>query len=73
MLQSCLINFWLTCFKIFLHSYKGFKKSILIINNLKFQAMDYRNMTAPCGKDCFNCPLYTGEENFLVKQNIVIW
>lgn len=20
--------------------------------------MDYRNMTAPCGLDCFNCPLY---------------
>jgi len=28
--------------------------------------MDYRNMTAPCGKDCFNCPLYIGEEN---KEN----
>jgi hypothetical protein len=25
--------------------------------------MDYRNLTAPCGKDCFNCPLYIGEEN----------
>ena len=20
--------------------------------------MDYRQMTAPCGLDCFNCPLY---------------
>jgi hypothetical protein len=25
--------------------------------------MDYKKLTAPCGKDCFNCPLYTGEEN----------
>ncbi len=38
--------------------------------------MDYRNLTAPCGKDCFNCPLYRGEENeenreaFLKRNNI---
>ncbi len=38
--------------------------------------MDYRNLTAPCGKDCFNCPLYIGEENsenrkaFLQRNNI---
>ena len=25
--------------------------------------MDYKTLTAPCGKDCFNCPLYIGEEN----------
>jgi len=25
--------------------------------------MDYQLLTAPCGKDCFNCPLYIGEEN----------
>lgn len=25
--------------------------------------MDYRNMTAPCGLDCFNCPLYLANEN----------
>jgi hypothetical protein len=28
--------------------------------------MDYKFLTAPCGKDCFNCPLYIGEEN---KEN----
>ena len=38
--------------------------------------MDYRNLTAPCGKDCFNCPLCIGEENrenrkaFLQRNNI---
>ncbi|MFN8256462.1 MAG: DUF3795 domain-containing protein [Bacteroidales bacterium] len=38
--------------------------------------MDYRYLTAPCGKDCFNCPLYIGEENkenrekFLASRNI---
>jgi hypothetical protein len=38
--------------------------------------MDYKNLTAPCGKDCFNCPLYIGEENkenrkkFLERKNI---
>jgi hypothetical protein len=38
--------------------------------------MDYKNLTAPCGKDCFNCPLYIGEENrenreqFLKSRNI---
>ncbi len=25
--------------------------------------MDYRQMTAPCGLDCFNCPLYLAREN----------
>jgi hypothetical protein len=38
--------------------------------------MDYAKLTAPCGKDCFNCPLYIGEENqmnrkgFLQRHNI---
>jgi len=38
--------------------------------------MDFKNLTAPCGKDCFNCPLYIGEENkenrnaFLKRNNI---
>lgn len=38
--------------------------------------MDYQILTAPCGKDCFNCPLYTGEENrenrakFLERNNL---
>ena len=25
--------------------------------------MDYKQMTAPCGLDCFNCPLYLASEN----------
>jgi hypothetical protein len=31
--------------------------------------MDYRNLTAPCGKDCFNCPMYIGEENKENREN----
>jgi len=25
--------------------------------------MDYKHMTAPCGIDCFNCPVYLANEN----------
>jgi hypothetical protein len=25
--------------------------------------MDYRRMTAPCGLDCFNCPLYRAQSD----------
>ena len=25
--------------------------------------MDYHQMTAPCGLDCFNCPMYLANEN----------
>ena len=25
--------------------------------------MDYKQMTAPCGLDCFNCPMYLANEN----------
>lgn len=25
--------------------------------------MDYRHMTAPCGLDCFNCPMYLARKN----------
>ena len=25
--------------------------------------MDYEQMTAPCGLDCFNCPLYLANQN----------
>lgn len=38
--------------------------------------MDYAKLTAPCGKYCFNCPLFMGEdnrenrENFLRRNNI---
>lgn len=33
--------------------------------------MDYALLTAPCGKDCFNCPLYIGEENRENRQNFL--
>ncbi len=29
--------------------------------------MNYLQMTAPCGLDCFNCPLYLANENHLLK------
>ena len=38
--------------------------------------MDYQLLTAPCGKDCFNCPLCIAEENrenreaFFKRNNI---
>lgn len=32
--------------------------------------MDYRNMTAPCGLDCFNCPLYLASQDEQLKQKI---
>ena len=25
--------------------------------------MDYTQLTAPCGRDCFNCPLYIAKDN----------
>jgi len=25
--------------------------------------MDYKQMTAPCGLDCFNCPAYLAKDN----------
>ena len=25
--------------------------------------MDYKNLTAPCGRDCFNCPFFIAKEN----------
>lgn len=25
--------------------------------------MDYKNLTAPCGRDCFNCPFYLARGN----------
>ena len=32
--------------------------------------MDYHQMTAPCGLDCFNCPLYLANENQGLKAAI---
>lgn len=32
--------------------------------------MDYRNMTAPCGLDCFNCPVYLARENERLREAI---
>ena len=32
--------------------------------------MDYRHMTAPCGIDCFNCPMYAARENDKLRSMI---
>jgi hypothetical protein len=32
--------------------------------------MDYRHMTAPCGIDCFNCPMYLAKENEKVRTAV---
>lgn len=32
--------------------------------------MDYRRMTAPCGLDCFNCPVYLANENDQLRAAI---
>ena len=32
--------------------------------------MDYAHMTAPCGLDCFNCPMYLANENDALRTKI---
>ena len=32
--------------------------------------MDYRQMTAPCGLDCFNCPVYLAGDNERIKKAV---
>ena len=32
--------------------------------------MDYERMTAPCGLDCFNCPVYLAQENERLREAI---
>jgi hypothetical protein len=32
--------------------------------------MDYQDMTAPCGLDCFNCPMYLAKENEELRKTI---
>jgi len=32
--------------------------------------MDYRHMTAPCGLDCFNCPVYLAGENEKLREAV---
>lgn len=32
--------------------------------------MDYRQMTAPCGLDCFNCPVYLAAGNEKIKKAV---
>lgn len=32
--------------------------------------MDYKKMTAPCGLDCFNCPMYLANSNASLRQKI---
>jgi hypothetical protein len=32
--------------------------------------MDYRQMTSPCGLDCFNCPMYLANEDMELRASI---
>lgn len=32
--------------------------------------MDYRQMTAPCGLDCFNCPMYLANDDEKLRKLI---
>ena len=32
--------------------------------------MDYKQMTAPCGLDCFNCPMYMASQNEELREKI---
>jgi hypothetical protein len=32
--------------------------------------MDYRHMTAPCGLDCFNCPVYLAGGNEKLREAV---
>lgn len=32
--------------------------------------MDYKHMTAPCGLDCFNCPVYLAKDNEKLRKTI---
>jgi len=32
--------------------------------------MDYRQMTSPCGLDCFNCPMYLANEDMDLRVKI---
>jgi hypothetical protein len=36
----------------------------------KGERMDYLQMTAPCGLDCFNCPMYLANENEELRATI---
>ena len=32
--------------------------------------MDYKQMTAPCGLDCFNCPVYLANEDADLREKV---
>jgi hypothetical protein len=32
--------------------------------------MDYTQMTAPCGLDCFNCALYLANDNEKIRKAV---
>jgi hypothetical protein len=35
--------------------------------------MDYRQMTAPCGLDCFNCTFYLAREDDEAMKQVELW
>jgi hypothetical protein len=32
--------------------------------------MDYKQLTAPCGRDCFNCPVYLSKDRPAIRSRI---
>ncbi|MFA5415597.1 MAG: DUF3795 domain-containing protein [Methanoregula sp.] len=34
--------------------------------------MDVKEMTAPCGLDCFNCPCYLANDNDVIRKQIAL-
>ncbi|ACV62706.1 conserved hypothetical protein [Desulfofarcimen acetoxidans DSM 771] len=34
--------------------------------------MDYQNMTAPCGLDCFNCPIYLANTDEKIRKIVAV-
>ncbi len=34
--------------------------------------MDYKNLTAPCGRDCFNCPFYLIKSNEKIRNTFAL-
>ena len=40
------------------------------LNHEKGEFMDFRTLTAPCGLDCFNCPVYLANDNAKLRAVI---
>jgi hypothetical protein len=52
---------------------RGISKTIDIRSEIKVEKvkiMDLRELTAPCGLDCFNCPNYLANDNEEIRKQI---